>query len=387
MAQDGKDSQVASRRVVLVGPDAWSMIHLRDGLIRALVSRRHRVTCVVPNPSEADVAALGKLGAASVGWSPRSGPLDMVAHRRSIDALTHVLEECRPYAVMGYGLPTMLLASVAGRRAGAERVVPLVSSLAGLAAAPSGIGWSLKWLARSAFRAADSVVCHNEEDARRLVDARLMPLTKPVTIVPGGGVDLARFAAAPLPPLDNGLVFAMIARLDRAKGVLEFCEAARRIRERSDKVRFVLAGPPLPGPGGLTAGDAAAASSGAVELLGDVADVRDVLGAAHVLVLPSRVEGMPRTVLEALATGRPVIVSDIPGARETVDERVNGVLVPPGDVEALVAAMKSFLKRPDLIASMARASRLKAERRFGDGAVHETLIGLLVPAMAKGNVA
>lgn len=383
MAQNAKDIPNAARRIAIVGPDAWSMVRLREGLIRSLVARRHRVLCVCPQPSTSETIEIARLGADSAAWSPRSGALDVLAHRRSIEDLVRVLTDFRPYGVLGYGPMPMLFAALAGRRVGADRVVALVTSLAGLPQQDSEIGWSLRWLARSALRSADAIVCHNEPDAQRLAALRLLPGTVPVHIVPGGGVDLERFAFAALPPLDDGLVFAMVSRLDRGKGVLEFCEAAKRVRAKSEQARFVLAGPAA----SLGIDEVTAASGGAVELLGEVGDVRSVLTGAHVFVMPSHVEGMPRGVMEALATGRPVITSDIPGARETVDERVNGVLVPPGNVEALVAAMESFLKRPDLIAAMARASRLKAERRFDMRPVHATLHQVLVPLAAEGRIA
>jgi glycosyltransferase involved in cell wall biosynthesis len=77
---------------------------------------------------------------------------------------------------------------------------------------------------------------------------------------------------------------------------------------------------------------------------------------------------MPQPILEALATGRPIVTTNTSGCRETVDERVNGCLVPPGDPAALVAGIESILKRPDLIPHLARASRAKAERRFDERA-------------------
>lgn len=386
MAEVSPDTPHASRRVAIVGPDAWSMLHLREGLISSLIARRHRVLCICATPTPAQAEAIANLGAEHVSWSPRAAALDVLSHRRAIDDLARIFADHPPYAVIGYGLMPMLFAAIAGRRAGARRVVPLLTSLAGLPQ-DDAIGWSLRWLARSGLRAADAVIAHNGEDARRLIALRLLPEKTPVHVVPGGGVDLARFAPSPLPALDQGLVFAMIARLDTDKGVLEFCEAAKRIAGRGRNVRFILAGPEGTPPSGLTALQVSAASSGMVEVLGEQADVRPVLARAHVYVLPSRCEGMPRTVLEALATGRPVITTDIPGARETVDERVNGVLVPPGNVDALVAAMESFLRRPDLIASMARASRAKAERLFDAGTVNATLHRLLVPALAEGQVA
>ncbi len=123
--------------------------------------------------------------------------------------------------------------------------------------------------------------------------------------------------------------------------------------------------------------DAIGANDGTIEYLGVLDDVRPAIGRAHVYVYPSRAEGMPRSVLEALAAGRPVITTNSPGCRETVDERVNGCLVPPGDAAALAEAMESFLKRPDLIPAMARASRIKAERRFDAREVNKVLLEVL----------
>jgi glycosyltransferase involved in cell wall biosynthesis len=108
--------------------------------------------------------------------------------------------------------------------------------------------------------------------------------------------------------------------------------------------------------------------------LGPADDVPSLLGSCHVFVYPSHAESMPLPVLEAMAAGRPIIATNVPGCRDTVDERVNGCLVAPRDPHKLAAAMESFLKRPDLIAPIARASRAKAERFC---AIEDVTAGLL----------
>jgi len=105
--------------------------------------------------------------------------------------------------------------------------------------------------------------------------------------------------------------------------------------------------------------------------------VRPTFGRSHVFVYPSHGEGMPRAVLEALAVGRPVITTMTPGCRETVDDCVNGMLVPQANVPALEDAMARMLMRPDQFASMARASRLKAERHFDEARVLSSWLDLL----------
>jgi glycosyltransferase involved in cell wall biosynthesis len=122
---------------------------------------------------------------------------------------------------------------------------------------------------------------------------------------------------------------------------------------------------------------ALAALGSAVEYLGPAEDVAALLSQCHVFVYPSHAEGMPQPVLAAMAAGRPIITTNVAGCRDTVDERVNGCLVEPRNPRALAAAMESFLKRPDLIAPIARASRAKAERFCGIETVNSALIAAL----------
>jgi glycosyltransferase involved in cell wall biosynthesis len=168
----------------------------------------------------------------------------------------------------------------------------------------------------------------------------------------------------------------MIAPLDRRKGVVEYCKAAREVRARAPNTRFLLAGAAGEGPLAVAAHELEALGA-AVEYLGPADDIGALLAKSHIFVYPSHAEGMPQPVLEAMAAGRPIITTDVVGCRDTVDERVNGCLVKAGDAPALAAAMESFLKRPDLIAPIARASRAKAERFCGIEAVNGPLLTAL----------
>jgi glycosyltransferase involved in cell wall biosynthesis len=226
------------------------------------------------------------------------------------------------------------------------------------------------------LRAANALVVHNTEHERRLRELQLVPEALAVHILPGAGVDLAHFTVMPLPPLHPGLVFTMIARREQSRGILEFCEAARLLKPKAPAARFVLA---TTEAGGARAIDQVELErhAGYVELAPAPADPRALIGACHVLVYPSHGEGMAHEVLQGLACGRSVVTTTVPGCRETVDERVSGVLVPPGDAAALAAAMEGHLRRPDLIAWMSQAARTKAERRFDANAAAAALIALL----------
>ncbi|HEX4297809.1 MAG TPA: glycosyltransferase family 4 protein, partial [Devosia sp.] len=191
--------------------------------------------------------------------------------------------------------------------------------------------------------------------------------------VAGTGVDLAQWVA--LPPVTAPLTFTLAARLIREKGIEDFVEAARRIRRDDPRVRFVLLGGIDDNPGAI--GRQAVQSwvdEGVVEWPGHV-DVRRWLAETSVFVLPSVYrEGVPRSIQEAMATGRAIITTDSPGCRETVVDGQNGFLVPPRDVAALAAAMQRFVATPDLVARMGRESRQLAEARFDVRKINRTLI-------------
>jgi glycosyltransferase involved in cell wall biosynthesis len=274
----------------------------------------------------------------------------------------------------------MIYAALAAHGAGAEHVVLLVNSLPEHrftgALAPDEMP---AWRYSQAMRAADAAVFFNRDDLGLLKRLGMLPSALPAMVVAGVGVDLAEHKLLPLPPLDDGLVFLMVAELDRRKGVIEYCEAARELRERAPNCRFLLAGSPGEGSLGMQPSEVAAYAP-AVEYLGQASDIRALLGTSHVFVYPSHGEGMPQPVLEAMAAGRPIVTTNAAGCRDTVDDRVNGCFAQPRDARSLAAAMESFLKRPDLIPPIARASRAKAERFCGVETVNRSLLAALALA-------
>jgi glycosyltransferase involved in cell wall biosynthesis len=157
----------------------------------------------------------------------------------------------------------------------------------------------------------------------------------------------------------------LMARLLREKGIYEYVEAARAVRQQHPHARFLLLGGTDPNPGALTREEVAAwVAEGVVEWLGHVDNVRPWIASTSVYVLPSYREGKPRSTQEAMAMSRPVITTDAPGCRDTVIEGVNGFLVPVRDSAALADAMMRFIDQPELIPRMGRESRRIAEERF-----------------------
>jgi glycosyltransferase involved in cell wall biosynthesis len=188
---------------------------------------------------------------------------------------------------------------------------------------------------------------------------------------------VAAFAHADVPDVQPP-TFLMIGRLILEKGVIDFVEAARRVRFACPGVRFVLVGGLDPKPGSLTKEDVRAwVAEGIIEWAGEVGDVRPFLREASAFVLPSYREGVPRSTQEAMAIGRAVITTDVPGCRVTVRDGVNGFLVPPRDPEALARAMMRFVHDRELAVTMGAESRRIAEADFDVHVVNARLLGYM----------
>lgn len=288
----------------------------------------------------------------------------------SLVSMSQILRRSRPGAVLGLSTKPVIYGSLAAWLAGVPRRYALVAGL-GYVFTDDGAPQGLKrralrrlvtLLYRMAFRVCDCVFFHNADDLETFVGHGLLPRAK-AELTTGSGVDLDEFRPAPLP--DGPVTFLLIARLLREKGIREYVEAARILRARGVQAQFLLLGDVDSNPGSLKRDEAMSwLSEGLIEWPGEVEDVRPWIARSHVYVLPSWREGVPRSTQEAMAMGRPVITTDAVGCRETVEDGVNGFLVPVRDAAALAAAMLRFIENPALIESMGRESRRLAEERF-----------------------
>lgn len=363
-----------------MGPDWRSLVRLRGDLIACLIEKRHRVLCLTPvdQPDGCGSFAgrLEAMGAECERFPLEQDRLRFFADNRAVVALSKTLTDRRIQVVLGYRPKTMLIAALAGRHADIPRIVTLVSTLGPELGGAERPGWHWRRLTQAAFAASHSILFHNDADLQRLGALDLLPKQTAAQVIPGAGVDLERHLPQPLPPVTHGLTFLMLAPRQREKGVFAFCAAARLVRDWHPDARFLLAGPEGTGPGAINGGELAD-YAGSVELLDEQDDVRRLFTKAHVVVLPSIREGMSRTLLEALANARPIITTDVPGCRETVDELVNGIIVPPQDADALALAMRHLIDSRSLLKQMAQASRLKAERLFDVRQVNAALLAAM----------
>jgi glycosyltransferase involved in cell wall biosynthesis len=170
------------------------------------------------------------------------------------------------------------------------------------------------------------------------------------------------------------LSFLMIARFLKDKGIREYGEAAARLKRERPELRMMLVGWADESPDCIAPRELQAMTAAGIDYLGQMDDVRPALAECSVYVLPSYREGTPRSVLEAMATGRAIVTTDAPGCRETVVDGANGWLVPPRDPEALYRAMRRFADDPALCAPMGAESRRLAELKYDVHRVNEAIL-------------
>ncbi len=364
-------------RIVVIGSFAPSLLIFRRQLLEAMVSMRHNVVAVAPDISPEIQDGLSRIGVESRGVSLERTGFNPLADLHFLAALFRLLRSERPDIVFSYTIKPVIYGSLAASSVGVPRIFSMVT---GLGYAFLGETWKQRLagtlaqpLYRAALRRNERVFFQNPDDLRHFCDLGLLGEREQAVLINGSGVDLARFA--PAPPVVNTVSFLLIARLYREKGIYEFVEAARQVKQRHSAARFRIVGAIDSNPSALRPIELEAwQRQGLIEYTGWVDDVRPQLAGASVYVLPSYREGTPRTVLEAMAMARPVITTDAPGCRETVVLGENGFLVPVKDVKALAEAMERFILQPELIAKMGRRSRQIATEKFDVHKVNEVIL-------------
>lgn len=203
-----------------------------------------------------------------------------------------------------------------------------------------------------------------------------------IVLIPGSGVDVVALTPMPEPPGD--VTAAFVGRLLDDKGIRTLVAAHRLLRRKGMAIELLIAGTPDPAnPASVSPAEAAAwGHEPGVTWLGHVDDIATVWARAHMAVLPSRREGLPKSLLEAAACGRPMVATDVPGCREVAIPNETGLLVPPDDADALAAAIEQLARSPDLRARFGRAARRLAEERFAADAIGRAVLGLYLRLVA-----
>ena len=372
--------------VVIIGALPESLTNFRGDLIRAMVAAGHHVTAMAAPASAEQVSEIERTGAKFRAFDIERNGLNPLADLKTLRSLGLALRELAPDVVLAYTIKPVIWGGLALRLSSAGKRRPRFFALiTGLGFAFEGRGVFRRTLTgvasnlyAGALKRASGVIFQNTDNRDTFLKLGIVDAGQ-CHVVDGSGVDTARFIPMPLPPLTaiDGVVFLTIARLLGEKGLREYVEAARKVKAQQRSATFHIVGPTDPSPDGIPLQELEAwQHEGVVNWHGPSRDVSAFIARCHVYVLPSYHEGMPRTVLEAMSMGRPILTTDVSGCRETVVAGVNGYLVPKADAPALAERMLWFIDHRDAWQKMGDASRALSVERFDVKKINSDMLGI-----------
>lgn len=368
---------MSNKKFILISPKNRTVYNFRGDLIKAIIARGYEV--IVTGPDQTDVDKIEALGARFVEIPMNKTGTSIIGDLKYCQALTRLFRQEKPDVTLGYTVKPCIYGAIAAKRAEVNNINSMITGGGYTFISTSWkariLGIIVRFLYRIGLRCAHHVIFQNNDDLCEFCDSGLVKRDK-CFVVNGSGVNMEHFKPVPFP---EQMTFLMVSRLLKSKGVGEYLEAARIVKQKHPEVRFMLLGKyetamqdALPKDYVQTFID-----DGIVERFEETSDVRPYYAQCSVYVLPSYREGTPRTVLEAMAMGRPIITTDANGCRETVQDTVNGFLIPVKDAKKTAEAMEQFVENPIYVSSMGEMSKIYCQNKYEVILINrEILIGI-----------
>ena len=347
------------KETILVLTNSIAGLHsFRKEVMKAIVDEGYQLYISVPDTDDKRIDYFNGIGCQIIktdfnrrGMNPIDDLKLMLKYRR-------IIKELKPKAVLSYTIKPNVYGGIACRLTG----TPLIVNVTGLGDAIENGGWLQKlavYLYKIGVGKAKRVFFQNPSNKE--VCQRYGIADENAIVIPGSGVNLEHHTYQKYPNDDN-IRFLFIARLLKDKGIEEFFETAKTIKAKYPNTEFQILGRE---EGDYQTQLNELVKAGIVKYLGTTSDVRPYIGNVHCTIMPSYHEGMSNVNLESAANGRPVITTDVPGCRETVDDGITGFLVKSKDSIDLTEKMKGFMNLShEEKEAMGYAAREKVEREF-----------------------
>lgn len=362
-------------KVMLLASYAPSLLHFRGIFMETLSQHGHEVIACAPNICSEISKNLSQINVVGHSLPMQRTGLNPFKDLNTLLALRKIFIKERPDVLFSYTIKPVIFGSIVAHYSKVPKNYALITGLGYVFLGCSLKRRILRSLAKSLYKIAlkrcELVFFQNLDDIELFIKLRIVK-QKQTALINGSGVDLNYYQIKPLPKKPS---FLLIARLIIEKGIQEYIEAAYIIRDRYPESVFTIVGWIDSSPAKINSSDLQKwQQDGVIKYKGEKKDVRNSIAEASVYVLPSYREGTPRTVLEAMAMGRPIITTDVPGCRETVENGKNGYLVPPRNPVALAQAMEKFILRPELCSIMGRESRKIVEKKYDVHQVNKMIL-------------
>ncbi len=366
-------------KICIIGALPLSLINFRGELIKSFVENGHQVIAMASGATDKEIKDVESLGARYIHYSVQRNGLNPLADIKTLMDFYRVFKSEKPDIVFSYTIKPVIWGGISVRFFPNIKFYGLITGL-GFAFQRGGVKRNLlNYLAINLYRFSSSkatkVIFQNPDNLQVFVDHKIVNINK-VDRVHGSGVCLNHYHKKPLP--SSPPVFLTIARLLGEKGLREFVAAAEIVKGKHPKSEFNILGPADPSPDGISLSEVKTwHKEGYITYLGEAADVRPFINDCHVFVLASYHEGMPRTVLEAMAIGRPILTTNVPGCKETVIDGENGFLVEKANVDQLVEKMCWFIENLDKLPAMAEKSHALAKEYYDVHKVNHELMKIM----------
>ncbi|MGP4951406.1 glycosyltransferase family 4 protein, partial [Psychrobacter sp. T6-1] len=340
------------------------VLNFRGKLLEAIAKLGYEVHIIAPDLKShtKDYDTLSDLGYVLHQVPMQRTGTNPISDTKTLIAIYRLLRNIEPDYMLSYTIKPIIYGTLAAWLAKVPKRFILLSGLGYTfqeveeSGRRSGFQKLVHGLYQQALSKSTKVFFQNPDDLNLFKTLNLLGENTPAIVVNGSGVDVADFSVLPFPQDDAGQIkpsFLLIARLLKDKGVVEYVEAAKIIKQQYPAAEFHLVGWIDENPAAIDQAQLDEwVETGIVNYWGKLDDVRPAIAASSIYVLPSYREGTSRSVLEAMAMGRPIITTDAPGCRETVVEGSNGYLVPVKSVGELAEAMEKLIISPDLITTM-----------------------------------
>lgn len=373
-------------KICLIGTVASSTLNFRKTFIELLIQEGHEVYVFATDYSEKTSAAIKALGAEPVSYQLNRGGLNPFADITSTIQLKNKIKTIAPDIVFSYFAKPVIFGTLAAKLAKVPRIVGMLEGLGyAFTPEPPHKKESFKkklvravqiFLYKISFRYLDRIIFLNPDDPVDLLEKHKIKV-KDVKILGGIGVDLEKFK--PTPPSLDPIRFLFIGRLLAEKGIFEFLKAAEIVKQQHPEVEFIVLGAiDKDNPSSLSQNDLDYyKQANIITHPGHVDNVQAWIEKSSVFVLPSYREGVPCSTQEAMACGRAVITTDVPGCRETVISQKNGFKINPEDYKELLEKTIFFIKNKDKIKSMGFESHILSLQNFDAKTQSNKLLNLV----------
>ncbi|WP_421824374.1 glycosyltransferase family 4 protein [Flagellimonas oceanensis] len=372
---------MAKNILIICSYDA-SLTHFRGDFIKDLIKEGYTVYAAAPEMTTEITEKLKDMGAIPLEYKLQRTGMNPFKDLKSIFEIKRIIIDNNIDLVFPYTIKPVIYSSMAANMVGK----PTISLITGLGFTFSGMSRRARLLQKItetlyklSIRKNRLIIFQNPDDHQLFLDRKIIPKHQKVDFVGGSGVNLQLYPTRENSNNSEKIIFVLVARLIREKGIHLFVDAAQYLKQSFPKAEFHVIGAPDNSPSAISLDRLEDLHEKEIIVYhGRQKNVAEYLYKSDIFVLPTFYrEGIPRSILEALSVGLPIITTDSPGCRETIINEENGRLIKPNDLDSLKTAMRYFLENPTEISPMGNKSRELAEKKFDVKIINKKLIDLI----------